>query len=148
MHQNSPITRICISRVDGSGRAARSGTSWPRMVGLMTQLGTVCSPIRLKSSDQTFSDTKNVCQKTCVTWVISWDMSRAGRHNDLMTLFRGISPTVANAGTLLRCVATEARSNWGQLVRRLRLPVSLHRGDVPPEIRQTLGATEKRGEVR
>ena len=43
--------------------------SVPKMVGLMTQLEVVSSPIRLKSSGQTFSGTEFVSQKTCLTTV-------------------------------------------------------------------------------
>src|SRR6476659_120238 len=64
-------------------------------VGLMTQLDTVSHPIRLKSSDETFSGTNFVCHKTCVTTVDIWQVSRLNAQNGLMTHFANNCRSVA-----------------------------------------------------
>ena len=64
---------------------------------------------RLNGGAPTLSGIDLVRRKTCVTTVISWDVSRQGRQDGLMTLAEGyligtqrVCPLTADAGDLFR----------------------------------------------
>src|SRR5688572_23910489 len=94
----------------------------------MTRLGRDSRLIRLKSCEPTFYGTVFVHQKTCLTSVDSWRVSRLHCRHELMTIFVGTyPPTRWNA---LRCVATEERlvaqfcaQDTPSLHRRAGLPI-------------------------